>query len=148
MIKAFVLSLLLAALAGCVIPPPSHGNFIENTTASNDQKMAADAVNQLLALFPPAGTTFNLQQVTPDVFGSTLVGSLRQKGYALLEFKPAPQPQEMPPAKGFSLGYILDKAMDSNIHRVTLQIGNQTLTRAYVMQAGSVHAAGSWVRKE
>lgn len=148
--KTLVLLTLLGGLAGCAVPPSQlRGNFNANTSPASNRKMAADAVTQLVALYPPASTTFSLQHPTPDVFGTSLIEAVRQKGYAILEFKPTSQGKETSSAvSGLPFGYILDSAPEANIHRVTLQIGNQTLTRAYIMQAGTVHTAGSWVRKE
>ena len=43
---------------------------------------------------------------------------------------------------------ILDQA-ESNLYRVTLLVGNQSLTRAYsAAQNGTLYPAGAWVRKE
>lgn len=146
---AFV-ALLLVGLAGCATNQP-YGNFAQNSPAAYDQKMADDAVTQLVAVYPPASTRFDLLHPTPDAFGASLVESLRAKGYALLEFKPdAPvAPNATTQATpGKSLRYVLDQAPGANLYRVTLLVGNQSLTRAYVAQDGSVYAAGAWVRKE
>ena len=49
---------------------------------------------------------------------------------------------------GKPLRYILDQA-ESNLYRVTLLVGNQSLTRAYsAAQNGTLYPAGAWVRKE
>lgn len=139
-------ALLLASLAGCAINQP-YGNFTQNSPAVYDQKMADDAVAQLVAVYPPASTRFDLLHLTPDTFGLTLVKSLRAKGYALLEFEPAAKaaPQTAP---SLPLRYVLDQVPGSNLYRVTLLVGNQSLTRAYASQDGSVYPAGVWVRKE
>jgi hypothetical protein len=158
---AFV-ALLLVGLAGCATTNSPYGNFAQNSPAADDQKMADDAVKQLVAVYPPASTRFDLHQVTPDAFGASLVESMRAKGYALLEFKPAPAGQQgraataasdatatpAPAAPGLPLRYIVDQAAGSNLYRVTLLVGNQSLTRAYSAQNGSVFPAGAWVRKE
>ena len=148
MTKALALLILLVGLAGCTASPPLQGNFNANTTAANDLKMASDAINQLVALYPPASTTLSLQHATPDVFGTSLVELARQKGYAVLELKPEQGKPTAIAKQGLPFGYTLDSSRDSNIHWITLQIGNQILTRAYVMEAGTTHAAGSWARKE
>lgn len=143
-----LVALLLVGLAGCATNQP-YGNFAQNSPASYDQKMADDAVAQLVAVYPPASTRFDLLQLTPDAFGASLVESLRAKGYALLEFKPAAEAATATPTAGsLPLRYVLDQAPSSNLYRVTLLVGSQSLTRAYVEQDGSVFAAGAWVRKE
>lgn len=160
--KLTVAALLLTWLAGCATgnTPTSglYGNFIRNPPAAHDQKMADDAVKLLIAIYPPARTRFDLQQATPDVFGTRLVESLRTRGYALLEFKPAPRGTAAstpgantlatPLASNLPLRYILDLDADSNLYRITLLVGNQSLTRAYMAQNGALHPAGAWVRME
>lgn len=158
--KTAFLALLVVGLAGCATTAPStYGNFARNAPAAFSQTMADDAVKQLVAVYPPASTRFDLQHATPDAFGSSLVESLRAKGYALLEFKSAMQTSAAsvttdaaatttPATAGKPLRYILDQT-ESNLYRVTLLLGNQSLTRAYsATQNGTLYPAGAWVRKE
>ena len=148
----------LLGLFGCATPQPSsYGNFTQSVPAAMHQTLANDAVAQLAALYPPAATRLDLQQATPDAFGSLLVGSLRAKGYALLEFKPGAETAaslatatatDRAAGAGQPLRYILDQ-LDANLYRLTLLVGNQSLTRAYLTaQNGTVHPAGAWARKE
>jgi hypothetical protein len=44
------------------------------------------------------------------------------------------------------LRYVLDRAAD--LVRVTLEIGEQSMSRAYLAQNDALHPAGAWVRKE
>lgn len=82
--KTAFLALLVVGLAGCATTAPStYGNFTQSAPAAFNQTMADDAVKQLVAVYPPASTRFDLQHATPDAFGSSLVESLRAKGYAL-----------------------------------------------------------------
>lgn len=155
-------ALLLTGLAGCATgntpTGAQYGNFIRNPPPAHDQKMANDAVKLLIAMYPPARTRFDLQQATPDVFGTTLAESLRARGYALLEFRPAshrtaastpgPAAPAATLAPSLPLRYILDLDSDSNLYRITLLVGNQSLTRAYLAQNGALYPAGSWVRME
>ncbi|MBB1602620.1 MULTISPECIES: TrbH Mating pair formation protein [Burkholderiales] len=153
--KTAFLALLVVGLAGCATTAPStYGNFTQSAPAAFNQTMADDAAKQLVAVYPPASTRFDLQHATPDAFGSSLVESLRAKGYALLEFKPAAPASAASAATdatataGKPLRYILDQA-ESNLYRVTLLVGNQSLTRAYsAAQNGTLYPAGAWVRKE
>jgi type IV secretion system protein TrbH len=157
----------LVGLAGCTTTRSPYGNFARNAPAVHDRTMADDAVKQLMAVYPPARTRFDLQQATPDAFGTLLVAKLRSGGYALLEFKPAPGAQDTNAATGepsastsivavapaslapaLALNYVLDLDAGSNLYRVTLLVGNQSLTRAYLAQNESVYPAGSWARKE
>ncbi len=159
-----MLALFIAAvvsLAGCATspPPPVYGNFVTGLDALYSQKIAADAVKQLEALYPPARTRFNLQQVTPDPFGTALVTNLRARGYALLELPAAApaQPKELrkdattraaSAPDNMTLSYVLDRPVDLDLYRVTLVIGDKALSRFYQSKDGTVAPAGSWVRKE
>jgi hypothetical protein len=157
--KTAFLALLLTGLVslfGCATPERSaYGNFTQSAPTAMHNTVANDAVKQLVVLYPPATTRLDLQQATPDAFGSLLVESLRAKGYALLEFKPgsttaASQDTGTDRAAGAGkpLRYILDQ-LDANLYRVTLLVGNQSLTRAYLAaHSGTLHPAGAWVRKE
>ena len=142
---------LLAGLAGCASIEP-YGNFLgANAPATLNERLAADTVKQLTVLYPPASTRFDFGQPTPDAYGSALVESLRIKGYAILEFEPdeaasADAPDTAGP--GLSLRYVLDAPASTNLYRVTVMVGSQSLSRAYVAQNDTVAPAGAWVRKE
>jgi hypothetical protein len=163
MCNAICAVLLAVGLAACAMPattPTPYGNFIKNRSSILERTIADDAVKQLLTAFPPAGTRFELQQATPDAFGSSLVSVLRAKGYALEEHIPsAParhangeQPERAdarrPAPSNLPLGYVLDQAEDSSLYRVTLLIGTRSFTRAYLAQNGVVRPASYWVRRE
>ena len=151
-------------LAGCASAPgapvpPTYGNYAGASAAFN-QKLASDAIKQLVALYPPASTRFNITQATTDLFGSALIAGLREKGYGVMESNPvgaAPSPAAAPdkdasvPTKdvaGLELRYLVDQQSASDLYRLVLAIGSQRLTRAYMTQNEGTHAAGSWVRKE
>jgi type IV secretion system protein TrbH len=152
--KFLLLAGVLLSLAGCLSAPTSMvGNFIPNTAKANDKKMADDAVKQLVALYPPASTRIDLEHGTPDFFGTSLVESMRAKGYAVLEFnkpKTASAGTLAPAAPSLPLAYIVDQAKGSDLQRITLRINRQqSLSRVYqVAQDGAVSPAGYWVRKE
>jgi len=154
--RALSALLCTVGLAGCATAPPRYGNFAQEAPAGYDRTVAEDAVRQLTVVYPPANTRFDLQQPTPDPFGTLLSQSLRAKGYALQEGAAAPVPQgrtargEGGMAAGapatLPLRYVFDRAAD--LYRVTLLVGDQSMTRAYLAQNGAVHPAGAWVRKE
>jgi hypothetical protein len=156
--SALVLSLGLAA-CGTTSPYGNYGNFVTTSTAGLDQqKIATDAVQQLVTLYPPAKTSFKLEQPTPDAFGQAFVADLRAQGYALLEYaEPAARPAldanaSATPApadtSSLPLRYVFDQARDMNLYRVTVWVGNQSITRPYVQQDGTAVPAGYWVRQE
>lgn len=149
--KLIITALFAMTLAGCATSS-QYGNFIP--AAANQQQIATDAVKQLTTLYPPAKTRFELHQATPDAFGMALVSTLRDRGYALLEFNPAEQAQAsvaQAPAgtpSALPLRYVLDQAGTTNLYRLTLLVGNQSITRPYLEESGSFVPAGYWARKE
>ena len=151
--KITIAALLVLALSGCATTG-QYGNFVPPTAAADQQQLAREAVQQLAVLYPPAKTRLELQQATPDAFGQALVQALRERGYALLEFDPASAKAQATAASssaspaGLPLRYVLDQAGDSNLYRLTLLVGNQSITRPYLVQDGSFAPAGYWVRKE
>ena len=70
------------------------------------------------------------------------------KGYALVEVKASPQEAAPPTAPGLSLHYVLDAVASPNLYRVTVMVGQKSLSRAYLAQNNRVAPAGAWVRKE
>ncbi|EPT1903696.1 lipoprotein [Escherichia coli] len=158
-------ALLALVLSGCATNSP-YGNYLTEPARVNQAQLATEAVNQLVELFPPARSRFELQQPTPDAFGQSLVKGLRNSGYAVLELEPkqssaattdtneAPSAGEEPivsvpsPSQTYPLRYVVDNAGDSNLYRLTLLVGTQSLTRPYLHQNGELLPAGYWVRKE
>lgn len=152
--KIAFLAVLAIGLAGCATigPATTYGNFTQSVPAAFNQTMADDAAKQLVAVYPPASTQLDLQHATQDAFGVALVESLRIKGYAILEFKPTAQVASIvtnePANTSKPLRYVVDQA-ESNLYRLTLLVGNQSLTRAYATaQNGALYPAGAWLRKE
>lgn len=163
--------LLALALGGCATTKP-YGNFVAASVTLDPQPLAAQAVGQLAALWPPARTRFELKQPTPDAFGVALVGKLRTAGYAVLEAGPtkpsaaggaaqerrregAPEESQdgeaaagTPAPVALPLRYVLDRDADSGLYRLTLWVGSQSITRPYLEQDRTLMAAGYWTRKE
>lgn len=150
--KFIIVMLFTQTLAGCASTDP-YGSFVPATV--DQQQLATDAVQQLISLYPPAKTRFELNHATPDAFGLALVASLRERGYALMEYNnltnqvrsSTPATPENTPA-ALPLRYVLDQAGQTNLYRLTLLIGNQSITRPYLEENGSFVPAGYWTRKE
>lgn len=168
---ALLLCLVLAfILAGCASLQETRQ---QNRNQLADEKIAQDATNQLVRLYPPAKTQFNLIVTEPREFGELLAGKLRAKGYAVSETvktkrvffadtfagfqqKPGGQPEETeaqgmetpaaPAAagEGTELSYILDTPEHGSLHTITLKVGSSYLSRAYLPDTKGVAAAGAW----
>lgn len=140
---------LLASLTGCSTGPKSasYGSFAEVSPAV-DKKLVDDAVTKLVGLYPPAVTRFNLQHAAADPFGTSLVATMRTRGYALQEQNAAPKPGPEGKSGIRAFSYVVDQQAGTDLYRVTLTIDNQSLSRAYLAKDGSVGPAGYWVRKE
>jgi hypothetical protein len=115
--------------------------------------MADATVTQLIALYPPAHTLFTLKQPAKDPYGAALVAALRHKGYSLMDFNP--QAQSTSPSTtlkanpGVDLSYVVDAPQSMNLYRVTVQVGVQSISRAFMFSSnGKLYPAGVWVRKE
>lgn len=156
------LSLIAACLlvvTGCALTKEStYGDFSGTDSETLSATMASGAAQQLVALYPPAKTRLTLNQPSTDRFGQALLASLRSAGYAIEE-QHIPDPSArgiaepaaaltaaMPASTLFN--YVLDQ-VDHNLFRVTLLVGQQSLSRAYATaQDGKLYAAGYWVRGE
>lgn len=153
-------AMLCALLTSCStadnLPSGLYGNFIAHPVANYEQQLAKDAMAQLTAVYPPASTRFELKQATSDAFGAALVDSLRSQGYALLESVPfsTTRPDGLPQGAvgrdrvGIPMHYILDLAAAPNLYRLTLLLGDQSLSRAYMARDSALLPAGAWVRRE
>jgi hypothetical protein len=146
------LSLLLLQV-GCATQP--YGNFIQNPSLATSKAMADDVTAQLMRLYPAANTQFNLSHTVNDPFGHALIENLRLKGFAVQEATQqliqrqklaAPHQSETEPQKGLILSYVIDRSGD--LYHIKLMIDDMRLSRAFMVQADSIHPAGLWVRKE
>lgn len=173
--RRFHAVLLCAGLGGCAMTPAME---TDSRFAALDEKIATDAVAQLVRLYPPAKTQFNFRQFnfansTGAGFGQLLIAKLRAKGYAITETAPPPARAVLPvdlfgavftsrsadtkmeepsdPVKnpeGIELGYFLDHGRSADFSRITIKIGNSMLARAYLSDNGSIAPAGAWSYKE
>jgi hypothetical protein len=142
--KLIIYFIFLINMTGCMITP--YGNYASAQPNFN-RAMAEDTTNQLVSLYPPAHTRFNIKQSITDGFGTALIQSLRLKGYAIHEENQTQT--QCSQAIGIDLGYLIDVPSGTNLYRVTVTIGQQSLSQVYrPAQDGKVYAAGSWVRKE
>jgi hypothetical protein len=148
---ALFFTLSLCALAGCQQPQRPYGNFAGVESAD----LVRDALAALLPAYPPAKTRLNLIQPTEDMFGTRLVESLRGNGYAVAEYaapgKSSTSPVIAEVSPGLDFGYILDALREGGELRVTLSIGEETLSRLYAVNGEAENAryvpVGIWMRK-
>jgi type IV secretion system protein TrbH len=154
--KLAIVALLAGGITGCGSTTSyEYGNFVAPSAPVNlNETIVGDTVKQLIMLYPPASTRFDFGQPTTDAYGTKLVQSLRLNGYALSEFVPAAAANgtnhegTVSASSGLSLRYIVDAPDGLNLYRVTLMIGSQSLSRAYLVQNQTVSPAGAWARRE
>ena len=151
--SVFILMLVLLLLNGCATQP--YGNFIQNPSIVYSKVMADDVAAQIVRLYPAANTQFNLRHEVNDPFGHALIENLRLAGFAVQEaiqqsiqqqIFAAPHQPDTESQKGLALSYIIDQSGD--LYHVKLMIDDMRLSRAFAIQADSIHPAGLWVRKE
>lgn len=143
--KNLILMLLaITGLGGCATP--KYGNLTSNTPYDLNTTLVTDTVKQLESLYPPASNQFNIGQAIDkkDTFGNSLVATLRNRGYAVQEYR-----EKQPNAEeGLNFRYILDAPLKQELYRIKLVVGTDTLTRAYFQQGNTVVPAGAWSRRE
>jgi hypothetical protein len=81
--RLVVIFFFLSSLSGCATV--RNERFTTPVPVALGNSLAADAIKQLQALYPPAQTQFNIGQPVPktDSFGTSLVLQMREKGYAV-----------------------------------------------------------------
>ncbi|HAT1905710.1 conjugal transfer protein TrbH [Legionella pneumophila] len=133
--KEFSVLLLAVLLSSCA--SQRYGNFTQ-LSQGRDAYLAADAVNQLTRVYPPAQNSFCIGQRVRDGFGLNLTQGLRKKGYGVNE-------NQCPKHKA-NFYYVLDEL--EPLYRVSLFVGTQTLSRVYTNNHDKIFPVSAWTHKE
>ena len=148
-------------LAGCVSPTP-YGYLGTGTVPSQmPEQLAQDTVTRMEDLYPPAHTRLAVIHPATDAYGLALIEALRRKGYGVMESRanmrtaistrddmPRPVQPAVSHKAGIPFRYVVDGPFEPGLYRVTVFIGNQSLSRVYRMDQQVIAQAGAWVRKE
>lgn len=135
--KKLSILLLTVLLSSCA--SMRYGNFTNASTAK-DIYLAKDVVSQLTRVYPPAQNTFCFCQKICDGFGRHLIQAMRQKGYGVIEY--------VHPRQKANFFYVVDEMEPGRMYRVSLYIGPQILSRAYVNTRGKLAPISPWSHKE
>ena len=149
-VVVFIALLALAVFCGCAKRSGEYGNFAE----ADSVELVQDALSAMTANYPPAKTRIALVMDVEDVFGSTLIESMRANGYAVAEYAPPTKGDKYSPLvkkpDGLAFAYLLDGKGDEL--RVSLHVGAETLSRMYRIQrsgdALQYIPQGFWTRKQ
>ena len=146
--------LVLSLFSGCGKVPLQYGNFAQIDSV----EMVQDTMTVLLSTYPPARTHLRLLQAPDDSFGSQLVEAMRCNGYAIAEsVEPAKSGKDKADvstnlAIGLGFAYVLDRFNQGEEMRLTIHVGDESLSRMYLIQGTGMDAryvpAGYWVRKQ
>ena len=147
-----LLALSAIAVAGCSQPPQKYGNLAKVDSAT----LVEEITGVMTANYPPAKTRLDLMHDADDTFGTGLVQALREHGYAVSEYSLPSQedgaPVPVAESPGLAFAYILDVFPQTKELRITLFVGNESLSRVYVVQETdsgvSYVPKGYWSRKE
>lgn len=132
----FVIGLLV--LVGCTgVHKVRYGNYLEKQVAVD--KMVADISEQMIDLYPPANTTLFYLHKDRDFFGKKLTTELRQAGFKVCVFDNQEEKKEktftkkdvLERSRELDFGYIIDREKEGSIIRITLKVGNNSLSRGY-----------------
>lgn len=138
-IPVLVMAIGLSSLTACVTTKQQENvNLIDLASDGYykiNEALSEDSVKMIEKNFPPAHTKFFNEQLKTDVYGATLVKTLRKKGYAVSavaddEYK-----------------YLRYTVSQPNVdtYQVELNIGNEQFCRSYVKHKGNtVVPLSSW----
>ena len=141
-------------LGGCA--RQHYGNF-SGLTSDQNSIIADSAVSRLSTLYPPALTKIVLKNDAKDSFGQPFINKLRDRGYSIQEFTEknsiknnnVTPSDNSKPSSSIDLSYIVDNLGFENYYRVTINIGQQSISRGFIADnSGKISPAGAWVRKE
>lgn len=135
--KKLIVLLLAMLLSSCA--SIRYGNFTP-VSQDSDVYLAQDATSQLMHVYPPAQNTFCISQQVRDAFGINLIQGMRKKGYGVIE-------NSFPKQKA-NFFYVVDEIKSSNLYRVSLYIGPQSLSRVYVKTNEKLLPISAWSHKE
>lgn len=149
-------------LAGCVTAGPYGYAINGKIPPYMSERLAHDTVAKMETVYPPALTRLRLMHPATDPFGIALTETLRRKGYGVRETRvhtaAIPSTREEQQARiehpavsqdeGLPFRYVVDGPFEQRLYRVTVFIGNQSLSRAYLMDEQAMAHAGAWARKE
>lgn len=138
--RAAPIAVMALALTGCAFTAARHGSYAIGAAAPDAQAMAADSLGELVKLYPPAISRVSIDTASDgDVFGQALADGLRKRGYAVVEAsrKDKPDPLALP------LSYVVDQPM-AGFYRVTLHVGQQSLTRGFAAGEGGFGPTAGW----
>lgn len=126
----------VALTGGCVMT--RHARPIAALPAAPSlDGVRADAVRELVAVFPPAVSRLYVAP-SADAFGVALAADLRRAGYAVVEgFGGADA------VPGYNLRYALAR-LDDGLVAVTLRVGETTLGRVYSVRSPDAAPESAW----
>lgn len=148
-------------LVGCISPAP-YGYLVQEAVPPQMlERLAQDTVMRMEALYPPAHTRLAVTHPATDPYGRALIETLRQNGYGVLESRVnvrttsstradmhTPIEPVVNTDEGIPLRYVVDGPFEPRLYRLTVFIGNQSLSRVYRVDEHVLAQAGAWVRKE
>lgn len=160
--KPFSMLLLLGLiLTGCASTNPDEsniGSYVSDLSPALARQIAADSVRQIESSHPAASTRLQVRQPATDTYGVALRDTLRLHGYAVQERSRQPNAAEASPSKATPAGqtevqtvplaYLIDLVPQPKLYRVTLYLGERTITRGYIAQGDKLRPASAWVRRE
>lgn len=152
LIFTFLVPLALAASSGCTKTADKYGNFAN----AESVELVQDAINALVVNYPPAKTRLGLVQEVGDPFGVSLVETMRSSGYAVAEYSGPFRGDKYLPAvpkpDGLPFAYLLDHPGKGDELRLSLHIGDESLSRMYLVQqsGGELRYVphGLWTRRQ
>jgi len=142
-----VLMMILTGCASGIRKDVSSSFIAQAIPAGQQSSLALEAAQRLTMLYPPAKTRLEARPAGADTFGQTLILTLREQGYAVVEANEKTA-RKSPPVSGLLLRYVLDRAGDTDLYQLTVFVGHQSITRPYLLENGEFVPAGYWAHKE
>lgn len=144
--RTYFIAAAMLLICGC--RPPEKPLELPSATVA---EIAQDTLGIMLAVYPPAKTRLNLARDPADAFGITLVGILRENGYAVAEYA-APGKASVSSPGDLGFDYALIEAEREKEIRLTVSVGMESLSRLYAVQetddGTALEAQGYWSRRE
>lgn len=148
--KAIILFwVLLFVLGGCAVQSTQCGDFVKNLKPQDKQVVIDDFVKKMVEIFPPAKTRLVMGQEIKDPFGNKIIKNLREKGYAIATSNtPDNNEDNQNKINIFTYVFAKDQLSGKNVYWLNIKVGEQRLSRPYIIHYGKIVPAGYWTHRE
>ncbi|TBR36913.1 hypothetical protein EYV96_13515 [Dyella terrae] len=133
--------------AGDAAHPPARA--IAPAMTAFETLIVEDAVEQLVALVPPAHTELAIQSLAGASVSQAFVSALRAEGYGVLEpMRDRTRRRASAPVGGLPLSFRMEELVGTSMTLVEMDVAGTRLSRLFIRAGDQIYGAGVWAIRE